>query len=74
MTQSRIHQQTIKNMDSIVRWYKDKTKNSFLPVYSSYDIRDSGYKVTNVDANVFPAGFNNICPTDKELSVDIMQS
>ncbi|MFN8944880.1 MAG: glutamate--cysteine ligase [Pseudobdellovibrionaceae bacterium] len=73
MTQLRIHQQTIKNMDSIVRWYKDKTKNSFLPVYSSYDIRDSGYKVTNVDANIFPAGFNNICPTDKELSVDIMQ-
>ena len=24
-----------------------------------------------MDANIFPAGFNNICPTDKETSVDL---
>ena len=73
MTQMQIHQQTIKNMETICRWYQDKTKDAFLPIYSSYDIRDSGYKVTNVDANIFPAGFNNICPTDKEHSVDMMK-
>ena len=26
----------------------------------------SGTKVANVDANIYPAGFNNICPTDRE--------
>lgn len=73
MTQMKIHHQTIKNMDRICKWYQDKTKNAYLPIYSSYDIRDSGYKITNVDANIFPAGFNNICPTDKEHSVEMMK-
>ena len=31
-----------------------------MPIYGSVDIRDSGYKVGVVDANFFPAGFNNI--------------
>jgi len=32
-----------------------------LPLYSSVDIRDAGFKVAVVDTNLFPAGFNNIC-------------
>ena len=36
------------------------------PIFSSFDIRDSGFKVAQVDANIFPAGFNNICSTDVE--------
>lgn len=40
----------------------------FVPVYLSVDIRDAGYKIAPVDANVFPAGFNNICQTDQEDS------
>ncbi len=49
-----------------------KTEKLSYPIYSSYDIRDSGYKISNVDANIFPAGFNNICPTDKETSIGLM--
>ncbi|MFP4687101.1 MAG: glutamate--cysteine ligase [bacterium] len=33
-----------------------------LPFYSSFDIRASSCKAAVVDANLFPAGFNNICP------------
>ncbi|MBI3314611.1 MAG: glutamate--cysteine ligase [Candidatus Omnitrophica bacterium] len=31
------------------------------PFYSSVDIRDAGFKMTVVDTNLFPAGFNNLC-------------
>lgn len=59
-------------MEPICAWYKQKAKGVRFPIYSSYDVRDAGYKVSNVDANIFPAGFNNICPTDKDSAVEIM--
>lgn len=71
MIQKSLHQNYCAKTDKMHSWYADKTKGLGLPFYSSYDIRDSGYKVANVDANIFPAGFNNICPTDKEFAVDI---
>jgi glutamate--cysteine ligase len=61
-------------MDEICKWFQAKTRGVAYPIYSSYDIRDAGYKVSNVDANIFPAGFNNICPADKETSVGLMAS
>ena len=72
-TQSHIHDQICQNFTSIQEWFQSVTKTLAYPIYSSYDIRDSGYKITNVDANVYPAGFNNICPTDKESAVDLFK-
>jgi glutamate--cysteine ligase len=68
-----IHNQICKNYPDVQKWFSSKTKQLAYPIYSSYDIRDSGYKVTNVDANVYPAGFNNICPTDKDTSVGLFK-
>lgn len=72
MAKLTLHKQTLENMDKICAWFSKKTVNLSHPIYSSYDVRDSGYKVSNVDANIFPAGFNNICPTDKETSAGLM--
>ena len=72
MAKLAVHKQTLENMQPICEWFKAKSQVLSCPIYSSYDIRDSGYKVTNVDANIFPAGFNNICPTDKESSAALM--
>lgn len=72
MVKDILHKQTLANMDEICTWFKGKTSTLAYPIYSSYDIRDAGYKVSNVDANIFPAGFNNICPADKETSVGLM--
>lgn len=72
MAKLTLHQQTLANMNEICAWFASKTANMSYPIYSSYDIRDSGYKISNVDANIFPAGFNNICPTDKESAVALM--
>lgn len=68
MIKNQIHKAIIENYAAICSWYKEKTKDKGLPIYSSYDIRDAGFKITNVDANIYPAGFNNICPTDKETT------
>ena len=70
---AHIHNQICKNFPAIEKWFQTFTKRLAYPIYSSYDIRDSGYKVTNVDANIYPAGFNNICPTDKETAVDLFK-
>lgn len=38
------------------------------PFYSSVDLRDSGHKIAPVDSNLYPAGFNNICPEDQRTA------
>jgi len=66
MIQDAIHKQIVRHIDKVENWFCEVRKQIDLPFYSSYDIRDSGFKVVNVDANIFPAGFNNICGTDRE--------
>mgnify|MGYP006429547125 CR=1 FL=1 len=39
-------------------------EDSEVPIYSSFDLRNSGFKIAAVDPNVFPAGFNNVCQQD----------
>lgn len=74
MAQKLLHTRTLEKVSDLCVWFDEKLKSVPIPIYSSYDIRDSGYKVTNVDANIFPAGFNNICHVDKENAVEIMDS
>lgn len=70
----RIHEKIVKNMQKVEAWFQSKSDTYQIPIYSSYDIRDSGFKVTNVDANIYPAGFNNICPTDQDHAPDLMKA
>ncbi len=69
---SEFHESLCNKSGKLAEWYCGKTKTLDTPIYSSYDIRDAGFKISNVDANIFPAGFNNICPTDKEGAVSLM--
>lgn len=70
---TNFHQQILKKMDDLCAWYENASSGLELPFYSSYDIRDSSFKVTNVDANIYPAGFNNICPTDRDHAPDLVK-
>lgn len=70
MVQDLVHKKIVENLSRIHEWFNHHRYEVDLPFYSSYDIRDSGFKVANVDANIFPAGFNNICITDRENSGD----
>lgn len=71
---SALHDSILHKMDDLCDWYDSQKKNLFLPFYSSYDIRDASFKVTNVDANIYPAGFNNICNIDKENAPELVQN
>ena len=71
MARETLHKNICGQSSRLNDWFCAKTAKLNYPIYSSYDIRDSGFKVSNVDANIFPAGFNNICPTDKESSVGL---
>lgn len=70
----KAHQRICENMEQIEAWFQGIRKTVDVPFYSSYDIRDFGHKVTAVDANIYPAGFNNICPTDREAGGEIVKS
>jgi glutamate--cysteine ligase len=72
MIQDVLHQNFCQKSKEICDWYSELTAQVSLPIYSSYDIRDSGFKVANVDANVYPAGFNNICSQDFDSAIDLM--
>ena len=69
----KIHEAICNHYDEVHKWFKSKAALLDYPIYSSYDIRDAGYKISNVDANIYPAGFNNICPTDKETAAGLFR-
>lgn len=52
----------------IDKWIKAETekRRKKLPFYCSIDIRHSGVKISVVDTNLFPAGFNNISEKNEE--------
>ena len=73
MIQTQVHDQICHHLGRVEEWFLDKSQGLFFPVYSSFDLRDSSRKVVPVDANVFPAGFNNICQVDKDRASKMMR-
>lgn len=49
------------NKTKINDWLSAHEAKNILPLYSSVDIRNAGFKMAVVDTNLFPAGFNNLC-------------
>ena len=68
-----LHQKLCQRREQVKQWFDSYSQQLYHPFYSSYDIRDSGFKIACVDANIFPAGFNNICDVDKDSSVEIVK-
>src|ERR1035437_199050 len=74
MNNERFHRKIIENSTQVQAWFSSKNKALAFPFYSSFDLRDAGFKIVPVDANIYPAGFNNICPTDRESAVDVAKA
>jgi glutamate--cysteine ligase len=53
-----------KNRRKLWDWQSEHARLAPPPFYCSVDLRDAGYKIVPVDSNLYPAGFNNICPDD----------
>ena len=50
--------------DQLTEWMNEKRSSIEVPIYGSVDVRDAGWKIAVVDANQFPAGFNNTSDSD----------
>ena len=55
-----IHENIIEHHQKIEGWFRNQWLKYPAPFYSSIDIRNSGFKISPVDTNLFPAGFNNL--------------
>ncbi len=57
--------------DEVEAWLQGQKKKCSRLFYSSVDIRHSGYKLAPVDTNLFPAGFNNLCPVAQDRAAEL---
>jgi glutamate--cysteine ligase len=73
-TKKLLAERILKNQRRISEWYMEHARTAPPPFYSSVDLRDSGDKVVPVDSNLYPAGFNNICPEDLRTSPSILKA
>ena len=55
-------------------WHREHARVAPPPFYCSVDLRDSGHKIVPVDSNLFPAGFNNICPEDLRAAPAVIRA
>jgi|SRR3989339_80101 len=58
----------------IEAWFRKQWQKTPPPFYGSVDIRNSGFKISPVDTNLFPAGFNNLAPHFIPLAIQAVQS
>jgi len=54
---------------TIERWFRLEWQEHTPPFYCSVDLRNSGFKLSPVDTNLFPGGFNNLSPEMLPLAV-----
>ncbi|RDD35723.1 putative protein involved in benzoate metabolism [Wolbachia endosymbiont of Cylisticus convexus] len=69
--QNTIHSNLEKNINN---WFEAKFNGLTLPFYSSIDLRNSGCKIAPVDANLFPAGFNNLSEISRVTAAKLIKS
>ncbi len=66
--------ESIQNKQAeILRFLESYEEAKELPLYSSVDIRNAGFKMAVVDTNIFPAGFNNLCEHGLTDSVEFLR-
>ena len=57
---AELESKIVEKEDEIKDWFAQKRAQFEMPIYGSVDIRDANWKVAVVDANQYPAGFNNL--------------
>ena len=56
-----VEKRLIARYPDVEAWIKGHAEKVCFPIHSSVDLRDSGFKISSIDANIYPAGFNNLC-------------
>lgn len=68
-----IEAKIITHQEDIEQWFREQFKLTPAPFYGSVDLRNAGFKLSPVDTNLFPAGFNNLNRASKPLCVQALQ-
>lgn len=68
-TQDRIEERIGEATPQLRRFFAAHYARTPPAVYASADVRNAGHKTVAVDTNAFPAGFNNLCPQNRENAV-----
>ncbi len=58
----------------IESWFRSQWEKTPPPFDGSVDLRNAGFKLSPVDTNIFPAGFNNLNPEMMALCVQAVQA
>lgn len=58
------------NWNKVNQYFDEKYSHIPVPFYNSVDIRESLNKFAPVDNNLYPAGFNNICTLDFNITAE----
>ena len=61
---SKLEEKIESKQSDLESWFAEKRSQLNMPIYGSVDIRDAHWKVAVVDANQYPAGFNNLSDGD----------
>lgn len=59
--------------EELEKFFAEQSRLAPAPPYTSIDLRDSGFKVSPVDSNIFPGGHNNICVDDWALAASTFE-
>jgi len=69
-----IESRLLAKQADIEHWFRKQFVDTPAPVYSSVDLRNSGFKLAPVDTNLFPAGFNNLNNSFKPVCAMAIQT
>lgn len=69
-----LEQRLLEGRMAIEAWLGKQWRQTPPPFYCSLDLRNAGYKLTPVDTNLFPAGFNNLSPAARAACIPAVQA
>ncbi|MGE5444731.1 MAG: glutamate--cysteine ligase [Ignavibacteriales bacterium] len=68
-----INRKIEEKSEEIENWIDEQCRKVNVPLYTSVDLRISRHKITPVDTNIFPAGFNNLCSVFRECAAKLFR-
>ena len=71
---NELEQRIIDSMPATERWFRLEWMEHTPPFYSSVDIRNAGFKLSCVDTNLYPGGWNNLSAPMLPLVVQATQA
>ena len=66
---NELEQRVLDTMPAIERWFRLEWMEHTPPFYCSVDVRNAGFKLAPVDADLFPRGWHNLAPSMLPLAV-----